>query len=127
MSEIKPELLYTKEHEWVRKESNGTVVIGITDFAQSALGDVTFLDIPPEGKELKAGEIFGTVESVKSVSDLYAPVSGVITKANQALVDDPSAINQDPYGNGWMLEIKVKDLGEVEKLLSPKQYETIAE
>ena len=127
MSEIKAELLYTKEHEWVRKESNGNVVIGITDFAQSSLGDVTFLDIPEDGKALRAGEIFGTVESVKSVSDLYAPISGTIVKSNRTLVDDPAPINQDPYGDGWMLEIKPSNSAEIEKLLSPKQYESVAE
>lgn len=127
MSEIKSELLYTKEHEWVRKESSGRVVIGITDFAQSSLGDVTFLDIPGEGKVLKAGEVFGTVESVKSVSDLYAPVSGKIVKTNQSLVDDPAPLNQDPYGAGWILEIELSSEAELEKLLSPKQYESVAE
>ncbi|HVJ64647.1 MAG TPA: glycine cleavage system protein GcvH [Bdellovibrionota bacterium] len=127
MSEIKSDLLYTKEHEWVRKAAGGTVVIGITDFAQSSLGDVTFLDIPDAGKELRAGEIFGTVESVKSVSDLYAPVSGKVVKSNRALVDDPAGINQDPYGDGWMLEIQVSNSAELEKLLSAGQYESVAE
>lgn len=127
MSEIKTDLLYTKEHEWIRKGTGNRVVVGITDFAQSSLGDVTFLDIPAEGKELRAGEIFGTVESVKSVSDLYAPVTGKIIKSNQSLVDDPSAINQDPYGQGWMLEIEVSNSAELEKLLSPQQYESVAE
>ena len=127
MSVIKAELLYTKDHEWVRKESSNRVVIGITDFAQSSLGDVTFLDIPAEGKVLRAGEVFGTVESVKSVSDLYAPVSGKIVKINQPLVDDPAPINQDPYGNGWLLEIELSSAAELENLLSPKQYENVAE
>lgn len=127
MSEIKAELFYTKEHEWIRKETSGNVTIGITDFAQSSLGDVTYLDIPGEGKDIRAGQIFGTVESVKSVSDLYAPVTGTIVKSNQALVDDPSAINQDPYGQGWMLEIKITDAAELSKLLTPQQYETVAE
>lgn len=127
MSVIKAELLYTKDHEWVRKESSNRVVVGITDFAQSSLGDVTFLDIPGEGKVLRAGEVFGTVESVKSVSDLYSPVSGKIVKVNAPLVDDPAPINQDPYGDGWLLEIEVSNAAELETLLSPKQYENVAE
>lgn len=127
MSDIKPDLKYTKEHEWVRELSPTKVQIGITDFAQSSLGDVTFVDIPKEGKVLKAGEVFGTVESVKSVSDLYAPVSGTVTKSNSPIVDDPSAINQDPYGAGWMLEIELSNPSELASLLSPKQYEDVAE
>jgi len=127
MSEIKPELRYTKEHEWVKIESDSKVLIGITDFAQSSLGDVTFLELPSEGDILKSGAIFGTVESVKSVSDLYAPLSGKITKLNSALIDDPAPINTSPYADGWLLEIEISDPSELENLLSPEQYEEVAE
>ncbi len=123
MSKIPKELHYTKDHEWVKKTSSAKVIqIGITDFAQSSLGDVTYVDLPAVGKTLQKHEIFGTVESVKSVSELYAPVSGTVTKVNNELSDRPELINQDPYGEAWMIEVEVTSETEVSGLLSAEAY-----
>jgi glycine cleavage system H protein len=104
-------LTYTKEHEWIRAEGN-IAVIGITDFAQGELGDVIYLDLQA-GKDVKAGESVGTIEAVKTVSDIYSPVSGKITEVNSALNDAPETVNKDPYGSGWLLKIKMSDAGEI--------------
>lgn len=128
MSQIKEELLYTKDHEWLKKGSTPKLVtIGITDFAQSALGDVTYVQLPVVGKTFKKGEVFGTVESVKAVSDLYAPVAGTITKINEALVQDPSPVNTDSYGTAWMIEMEMTQEADLKDLLSFKAYEAIAQ
>ncbi|MEO5667982.1 MAG: glycine cleavage system protein GcvH [Bdellovibrionota bacterium] len=128
MSEILKDLLYTKEHEWVRKNAGSRVVqVGITDFAQSSLGDVTYLDAPAVGTTLKQNQVFGSIESVKSVSELFAPVSGKVVKRNEALVEDPAPINAAPFTDGWILEIEVSDESELSKLLSPAAYATIAQ
>ncbi|WP_445160335.1 glycine cleavage system protein GcvH [Mycobacterium sp. Dal123C01] len=118
MSDIPPDLHYTAEHEWVRRSGDDTVRIGITDFAQSALGDVVFVQLPDEGAELTAGEAFGEVESTKSVSDLYAPVSGKVTAVNGDLEGSPQLVNSDPYGAGWLLDIQVSDGSELESAIS---------
>ena len=124
MSEVKPNLLYTKDHEWLEKTATPkTARIGITDFAQASLGDVTFLQLPAVGTEMKKGEIFGTVESVKAVSDLYAPVSGRITKINTSLVTDPSSVNSDPFGAAWMVEVEINDERELTTLLNATAYQ----
>ncbi|HOP42349.1 MAG TPA: glycine cleavage system protein GcvH [Flavobacteriales bacterium] len=115
------ELRYTKDHEWVRIEGDEAVV-GITDFAQGELGDIVFVDIGTEGEELAREEVFGTVEAVKTVSDLFMPLSGTVSAVNPALTDDPAAVNSDPYGNGWMVRIKLSDPAQVEELLSAAQY-----
>ncbi|OBI77983.1 glycine cleavage system protein GcvH [Mycobacterium asiaticum] len=107
MSDIPSDLHYTAEHEWVRRSAEDTVRVGITDFAQSALGDVVFVQLPDVGTELSAGESFGEVESTKSVSDLYAPVSGKVSAVNGDLDGSPQLLNSDPYGAGWLLEIQV--------------------
>lgn len=121
MTETPPELRYTQEHEWVR--ADGTrVTVGITDYAQSALGDVVFVDLPDTGTSVDAGEPFGEVESTKSVSDLYAPVSGTVVERNEALEANPEKVNQDPYGDGWMLVIEVEDAGVVESLMDADAY-----
>ncbi|MEZ0352660.1 glycine cleavage system protein GcvH [Mycobacterium sp. pR1184] len=109
MSDIPPDLHYTAEHEWVRRSGDDTVRVGITDFAQSALGDVVFVQLPDVGTEVTAGESFGEVESTKSVSDLYAPVSGTVTAVNGDLEGDPQLVNSDPYGAGWLLDIQLSD------------------
>jgi glycine cleavage system H protein len=128
MSSIPKDLLYTKEHEWIRKTTKpNVVVVGITDFAQSSLGDITYLDLPQEGRTLKAGEIFGSVESVKSVSELYSPVSGKILKVNKPLADTPEVLNTKPYDDGWMLEIEISSDADLGGLLSPQAYENIAQ
>jgi glycine cleavage system H protein len=110
-------LTYTKDHEWLRTEGN-TAVIGITDFAQGELGDVIYLDIP-SGKDVKAGESVGTVEAVKTVSDIYSPVSGKITEVNTAINDTPEMVNKDPYGTGWLLKIEMSNPGEVKTETMP--------
>ena len=117
-----PETLkYTKDHEWIKLEGN-TATIGITEFAQRELGDIVFVDIDSKGKELGANEIFGTVEAVKTVSDLYLPVSGTIIEINPELEANPESVNQDPYGNGWMVKMTVNDPAEVEALMDAATY-----
>jgi glycine cleavage system H protein len=107
VSEIPPDLHYTAEHEWVRRTGEDTVRVGITDFAQSALGDVVFVQLPDPGTALTVGDSFGEVESTKSVSDLYAPISGEVTAVNTDLDASPQLVNSDPYGAGWLLDIRV--------------------
>jgi glycine cleavage system H protein len=116
------DLKYTKEHEWVRVVGN-RAIIGITEFAQDQLGDVVFIELPEVGEKVKQFESFGTIESVKAVSDLYAPLSGEVVKVNDALEDEPERVNQDPYGEGWMLEIEIKNPAELNNLISAKEYE----
>ncbi len=128
MSEIRPNCLYTKDHEWIRKSNAPkTIVMGITDFAQSSLGDVTFLQLADAGKSFKKGEVIGTVESVKAVSDIYAPMSGKISKRNDALFTDPSTINTKPFDDAWLVEIEISNETEFEGLLNPQAYEQIAQ
>ena len=118
MSDIPPDLHYTAEHEWVRRSGEDTARIGITDFAQSALGDVVFVQLPDVGTELTAGESFGEVESTKSVSDLYAPVSGKVSAVNDDLDGSPQLVNSDPYGAGWLLDVQVSDGAELESAIA---------
>ncbi len=118
MSDIPPDLHYTAEHEWVRRSGDDTVRVGITDFAQSALGDVVFVQLPDMGAELTAGESFGEVESTKSVSDLYAPLSGKVSAVNTDLEGSPQLVNSDPYGAGWLLDVQVTDVAAVESAIS---------
>ena len=118
MSDIPADLHYTAEHEWVRRSGDDTVRVGITDFAQSALGDVVFVQLPDAGSEVTAGESFGEVESTKSVSDLFAPVSGTVSAVNGDLDGSPQLVNSDPYGAGWLLDVRVSDAAELESALS---------
>ena len=118
MSDIPADLHYTAEHEWVRRSGDDTVRVGITDFAQSALGDVVFVQLPDVGTEVRAGESFGEVESTKSVSDLYAPLSGTVTAVNGDLDGSPQLVNSDPYGAGWLLDIQGSDASELEAAIS---------
>lgn len=120
--EFPDELRYTKEHEWIRVE-DGSAVVGITDYAQDALGDVVFLELPDADSEFEQGETFGTVESVKTVSDLYMPVSGKIVEINEPLVDAPELINEHPYDDGWMIRIEMSDESELGELLSAGEYQ----
>ena len=122
--EIKPNLKYTKDHEWVRVEGD-ILTIGITDFAQSELGDIVYVEIESIGDSLKKEEIFGSVEAVKTVSDLFIPVSGEITKMNENLEDNPELINDDPYGDGWIIKMKINDSSELNDLLSPEEYKEL--
>ena len=121
------ELKYTKEHEWAAVENGARVRVGITDFAQDALGDVVYVDLPQEGTEVRVGEAFGEVESTKSVSDIYSPVSGRIVDRNGALEDSPELVNQDPYGEGWMVVVEMSEASQVETLLSAAAYRVFAE
>ncbi|QNI07091.1 glycine cleavage system protein GcvH [Mycobacterium kubicae] len=134
MSDIPPDLHYTAEHEWVRRSGDDTVRVGITDFAQSALGDVVFVQLPDVGAAVTSGESFGEVESTKSVSDLYAPVSGTVSAVNGDLDGSPDLLNSDPYGAGWLVEIQVQsdDVAAldaaIDELLDAESYrETLAE
>lgn len=124
MTKTPAELRYTQEHEWVRADGN-RVTVGITDYAQSALGDVVFVDLPDTGTTVEAGQPFGEVESTKSVSDLYAPVSGTVVERNEALESNPEKVNQDPFGDGWMLVIEVTDPSVVETLMDAEAYEQL--
>lgn len=117
-------LRYTKDHEWISLEGN-TATVGITDFAQKELGDIVFVDISAVGKALGANEIFGTVEAVKTVSDLYLPVAGTITEVNGGLEGTPENVNKDPYGDGWMIKMTVSDPAEVAALLDAAAYEQL--
>lgn len=117
------ELKYTKDHEWVRVEEN-IAYIGITEFAQHELGDIVYVDINTLGKEITRDDVFGTVEAVKTVSDLFMPLSGKIIELNKKLDANPELVNSDPYGDGWMVKIQISDLSEVEKLLSASDYKT---
>jgi glycine cleavage system H protein len=114
-------LKYTKDHEWVKIEGN-IATVGITDFAQHELGDIVFVDIPSKGKSLKSNDIFGTVEAVKTVSDLYLPLSGTITEINPDLEGNPEYVNQDPYGKGWMVKLTITDANEAANLLDAAAY-----
>ena len=118
-----PDYRYTKDHEWVKVEGS-SATIGITDYAQHELGDVVFAELPKVGARLKSGESFGTVESVKAVSDVFAPVSGEITEINSALVDSPEAINRDPHGSAWLVKMRLTDPQEVSGLMDAASYET---
>lgn len=120
---IPDNLKYTSDHEWVRIEEDNIAYVGVTDFAQGELGDIVYIDIDSEGETLDKEEVFGSVEAVKTVSDLYMPLSGTIVEINAALDDEAELVNSDPYGEGWMVKIKFSDEAEVEELLSPSDYE----
>lgn len=125
--EFPEDLRYTSEHEWVSVEENDRVRVGITDFAQDALGDVVYVDLPEAGTEVRGGEPFGEVESTKSVSDVYSPVSGRIVERNEELADAPERINEEPYGEGWMVVIELRDPEELEGLMDAAAYRRMVE
>ena len=123
MSEIPKDLVYTKEHEYLKKTSQaGVYQVGITDYAQGELGDVVFVELPKPGAAFDAMDPFGTIEAVKAVSDLYSPAKGEVVEINSALADDPSLVNSDPYGQGWMIKLKVQDPGALSGLLDAAKY-----
>jgi glycine cleavage system H protein len=126
MIDIPEELKYTDEHEWARIEDD-LVVIGITDYAQDALGEIVYIELPSEGDEITKGDSFGGVESTKSVSDLYAPVSGEVVEVNESLLDSPETINEDPYGDGWLIKVKIHDSDEFDELMDNEQYSEFIE
>lgn len=124
MSELPGDLLYTEEHEWLRQEEDGSVTIGITDHAQSALGDLVYVELPEVGAELDAGDEMAVVESVKAASDVYAPVGGTVLEVNADLADDPEKINSDPYGDGWIVRMQPNDL-EGSNTMDPDAYQEL--
>jgi glycine cleavage system H protein len=119
---VPEELLYTKEHEWTKIEGD-TAIVGITDYAQHQLGDIVYVELVEVGKEVKQMERIGTVESVKAVSDIYSPLSGTVIEVNDSLKDHPELINQDPYGKGWMVKLKIRDISETKNLMKAGDYE----
>jgi glycine cleavage system H protein len=119
-------LHYTKDHEWIKIESDDIALVGITEFAQQELGDIVYVEIETVGKTLEADTVFGTVEAVKTVSDLYLPVAGTITEINPALANSPELVNTDPYGAGWMVKLKVNKATDIDKLLNAAAYASIA-
>ncbi len=123
MSELPGDLQYTKEHEWLRREDDGSVTIGITDHAQSALGDLVYVELPEVGQEVETDGEMAVVESVKAASDVYAPVAGKVVAVNEALSDDPEIINTDPYGEGWI--VRMETAGGDDGLMSPEEYQAL--
>lgn len=127
MSSIPANLRYLESHEWARLESDGTVTIGISDHAQSALGDLVFVEVPEVGKTLAKGGAAAVVESVKAASDVYSPISGEVVATNESLGAAPELVNDDPYGNGWLFRLKPGNAGELDQLLDAKAYEKVVE
>ena len=124
MMNVPEDLKYTKDHEWVRVEGE-SIVVGITDFAQKELGDIVYVDVDTEGDSIEQEEVFGSVEAVKTVSDLMMPVSGEIVAFNEVLEDEPELVNSDPYGRGWMIKVLISDFTELDSLLSADQYKEL--
>jgi glycine cleavage system H protein len=122
---IPADLKYTKDHEWIKVESGDVALVGVTDFAQGELGDVVYVEIETQGETIAKEEVFGTIEAVKTVSDLFMPVSGEIMEVNGALDGNPEAVNKDPYGAGWMVKIKMSDPSEINGLLTADQYKAL--
>jgi glycine cleavage system H protein len=126
MADIPEDLLYTEEHEYLKKtDEAGVYQVGITDYAQGELGDVVYVELPSPGQTFSRMDVFGTVEAVKAVSDLYFPITGEVVAVNEALSDDPAQVNSDPYGSGWMMKIRVADEGELDALLGAAEYRRI--
>ncbi len=126
MANIPEDLRYSEEHEWLRPAGD-QVTIGITDHAQNQMGDIVFIELPEVGDEITRGEAFGTVESTKAVSELFAPISGRIVEINDTLVDAPEAINEDPYGDGWMVRIEPTDLSDLDEMMTSEAYQELVE
>lgn len=122
---VPKDLLYSKDHEWVKKEADGKIRVGITEFAQKELGDIVFVELPETGSEINVGDSFGSVESVKTVSELYAPVSGTVAEINDALEDSPEFVNESPYEKAWMIELENVDSSGLESLLDADAYEKL--
>ncbi|MFQ5868939.1 MAG: glycine cleavage system protein GcvH [Candidatus Zixiibacteriota bacterium] len=123
---VPEEFRYTKEHEWLKAEE-GLATIGITDYAQSELGDIVFVELPQVGDTVSQGEPFGTIEAVKTVADLFSPVSGEVSELNPKIEEDPAVMNKDPYGEGWMMKIKMSEASQADSLLSPTDYRALIE
>ena len=127
MSDVPLELGYATTHEWAKQDEEGLIVIGISDHAQDALGDIVYVELPEIGQQIVVGEEAGVVESVKAASDIYAPVSGAVAEINEALEDSPETVNQDPYGDGWFFKLKVTDERELDDLLDAEAYQELCE
>jgi glycine cleavage system H protein len=123
---IPEELKYTKQHEWL-KAQDGVATVGITDYAQSELGDIVFVELPQVGDAVSQGEPFGTIEAVKTVADLFSPVSGEVSEVNPKIEEDPAVMNKDPYGEGWMIKVEMSDASQADSLLSPADYRALIE
>lgn len=123
---VPTDLKYTKDHEWVRIEGD-TATFGVSDHAQEALGDIVFVELPDVGRSMDAGEAYGVVESVKAVSDVYAPVAGEVVEINEALEGEPDLVNSDPYGSGWIIKVKISDNNASAELMNPEEYTTFLE
>ena len=116
---------YTKDHEWIKMEDGNNAVVGITDYAQGELGDIVFVEVETQGEQLDKGEVFGTIEAVKTVSDLFMPASGEVVAVNEALNDSPELINSDPFGKGWLIKVQLSDIAELDSLLDATQYQEL--
>ena len=127
MSEVPADLRYTRSHEWVKDNGDGTVTVGITDHAQDALGDIVFVETPDVGRQVAAEEACAVVESVKAASDIYAPVAGEVVDANQVLADTPDAINQSPYEDGWIFTLRLKDPADLSQLMDAEAYQSVVD
>lgn len=127
MSNVPEDLKYTKDHEWLKLNDDGTATIGITDYAQESLGDITFVELPEVDAEFSQGDSFGVVESVKAASDLYMPVSGKVVEVNEELEDEPEEVNSDPYGKGWIARLELADKGQLDGLMDAAAYNDILE
>jgi glycine cleavage system H protein len=124
-AKVPSDLLYTEEHEYVNQVSDDEVIVGITDYAQGELSDIVFVELPDVGSTFTKMEPFGTIEAVKAVSELYTPVSGEVVAVNETVADDPAVVNRDPYGEGWMVRLRLNDPGELDDLLSPEAYKAL--
>lgn len=127
MSDVSEDLKYTSSHEWTRLTDDGSVLVGITDHAQSALGELVFVELPEVNTEIGAGDACAVVESVKAASDIYSPVGGEVIEANESLSDNPELVNQDPYGDGWIMRIRPNDVADLDELLDPEAYKELLE
>jgi len=123
MSELPGDLYYTKDHEWLRREDDGSYTVGITEYATAALGDLVYVELPEVGQELGEGDEMAVVESVKAASDVYAPIAGNVTEVNENLADDPEKINSDPYGDGWIVRMESEDDVDLDDMMSPDDYQ----
>ena len=123
MSELPGDLYYTKDHEWLRREDDGSYTVGITAYATAALGDLVYVELPEVGQELGEGDEMAVVESVKAASDVYSPIAGNVTEVNESLADDPEKINTDPYGDGWIVRLESEDEVDLDDLMSPDDYQ----
>lgn len=127
MSDVPSELRYTKSHEWVDVAGDGTVTVGVTDYAQQALGDLVFVELPDPGENVEAGDTCAVVESVKAASDVYAPLAGEVVEVNEQLAEAPELVNEDPFGEGWLFKLSVADEGDIEGLLDAEAYQALVE